>query len=787
MKKLVLLFSAVLIAFVFVGCTETTTEATTTATTTAATTAGPTYIAAPYSLEDGETVDSQFLDPVYYENENGPTIGVTLLGVIELDGMYFRDLNNNHELDVFEDWRVDADTRAWAMAESLSDTQLSYNLLNNMFYAPSVGTLEAAVDENGDPVWENIYGSDSVEGWNYQKYRQFVVRMNTGSTEVMVWFNNGLEQYAEWDAIQRGETAVPFLAFTNPIGHGMPSSEGMTAAALGDGNADDILLDSQYDGDLMWAKGIDGIYGPQIDLVTDPRWSRNGTTYGERVWMAEEIARNLVIGYQDGDQGMVPGSVLLTIKHFPGDGASYNGFESHGNTGRYRVYQTENSFANYQLKPFIAGFEAGAAGVMPGYSMPSDDGRNAAQSITYNGQTYDILYGGYGNAFNADMTYLLREILGFEGLINSDSISDGNAHGVNEFGDNLTPLEQTVLFVQNCDSGVFAAAGSMGAGMGVRPELIKEALDRDLIERDVLERAAYYRIQPRILTGDLDNPYRDLDESVAKVNEVTPLLEALVEQVNLKSVVLLKNSGDVLPLVDTSDSIYVGGYGASAGGWGPPTPISVDGLKAEFGDLGFNVVDDYNTADVVYLRLQPSLGGGGASGALAVIDLGEDFETPLYDEVAQPTGETTFVTTVPNMAEFQTIADAVHANGGIVIGDIVASSPWILTEMEPYCDALVATFGTSDSAVGAVITGEYAPTGKLPITMVADASVIALVDVVIDDQPWQDCVSPNDVPGYDKEQYMDQAILDASPSGSYAYKDEDGNYYWSEFGLTYND
>ena len=105
--------------------------------------------------------------------------------------------------------------------------------------------------------------------------------------------------------------------------------------------------------------------------------------------------------------------------------------------------------------------------------------------------------------------------------------------------------------------------------------------------------------------------------------------------------------------------------------------------------------------------------------------------------------------------------------------------------MEPYCDALLGTFDTSDAAIAQVVAGKYAPTGKLPITMVADASVIALVETDLDGEIWDVCVSPNDVPGYVKDQHMDQAVLDASPSGSYAYQDADGNSYVSGFGLSY--
>ena len=745
------------------------------------------YIPAPYTVSSEDELTAQFLEPVFYENADGPTIGVTLLGVIIKDGLYFRDLDNDQELDDFEDWRLDAETRAQAMAAAMTDHQLSYQLLNVMAYSPKSTKTADVVDENGEPVWTLIYptqggfggGGDedpnatNIEYLMTSGMRNFVLRSNP-ETEVAVWFNNGLEQFSEYEAILNGEVAVPYLTFTNPISHGLPNSEGVAAASLGDGNADAVLTDAQYDRVVMWAKGVEALYGPQIDLVTDPRWSRNSTTYGERVEMASEIAANLVIGYQNGDQGMVEGSVLVTVKHFPGDGAAYNGFESHGYTGRYRIYSTENSLADYQLKPFIAAFEAGAAGVMPGYSQPIIDERIAPQSITYNGKTYDIRLDGYGNAFNEDvLQYLLREVLGFDGLINSDSVSQSNAHGV----ENLSGYEQTVLFVKaGCDAGVFSAAGVMG-GMEIQPALIAEALEKGDLTREDLERAAINRLKPQMQSGNLDNPYRDLEESVAAVNEVSPQVEALAEEFHLKSVVLMKNSESALPLSDTSVKVYVAGFNKN-------DDADVSGMAAALEAAGYTVVDDYNEADVAYLRVKPTIEGQGSSN-LAILDLVEDVETPIYDDNAKRTGDTALVTTVYGMSEFQEIADAVHANGGKVIGEIDASNAWILTEMEPYCDALLGTFSTKDEAIAKVVSGEYNPTGKLPITMVADASVIALVETDLNGETWDVCVSPNDVPGYVKDQYMDADVLSASPSGSYAYKDADGNFYLSGFGLSY--
>ncbi len=236
-----------------------------------------TYIPAPHSVANVDELTAQFLEPVFYENENGPTIGVTLLGVIQIGNQYFRDLDNDHELDVFEDWRLDADTRAEAFAAAMTDDQLIYQLVNVMAYSPVSTKTADVVDENGNPVWTKVYskslgfssgggaeeaeptGADVTNMWDAEGFRTFVLRSNP-STEVGVWFNNGLEQYAEYDAIVNGEIAVPYLTFTNPIAHGLPGNEGVAAASIGDGNANDVLKDSQLYRQSMWARGIDAIW-----------------------------------------------------------------------------------------------------------------------------------------------------------------------------------------------------------------------------------------------------------------------------------------------------------------------------------------------------------------------------------------------------------------------------------------------------------------------------------------------------------------------------------------------
>ena len=103
----------------------------------------------------------------------------------------------------------------------------------------------------------------------------------------------------------------------------------------------------------------------------------------------------------------------------------------------------------------------------------------------------------------------------------------------------------------------------------------------------------------------------------------------------------------------------------------------------------------------------------------------------------------------------------------------------MLGNVEPYSDVVLAGFDTLTTATMDVITGVYEPTGKMPITLPKDDSVIAVNANGV-------CISPNDVPGYDKDQYMPASMKDENGK-AYAYKDSEGNYYEFGFGLTYVD
>lgn len=110
-----------------------------------------TYIPAPYNAEEVDPTKT-YLEPVFYQNENGPTIGVTTVGVIQQDGLYFKDSDNDHELDAFEDWRLPAEERAADMVTKMTLTEQAGFVLNALMVMPGSKTLADVKNETAPSI-----------------------------------------------------------------------------------------------------------------------------------------------------------------------------------------------------------------------------------------------------------------------------------------------------------------------------------------------------------------------------------------------------------------------------------------------------------------------------------------------------------------------------------------------------------------------------------------------------------------------------------------------------------
>lgn len=739
--------------------------------------AEPEYIAAPYTA--GTESPTTYVEPVFYENADGPTVSVTYVGVIKIGEQYFRDSNNNKELDPFEDWRLSTDERVADLLGKMTQDQRIGLLRNALVCSPQAGKaedaynadgsvkLEALLDMGGEEDGDAAANPMAAMGKPYpasavlEAYtRSGVIRKDT-DTETGALFNNALNLMAEWVGASKNEVTIPYMLISNPMLAGYPTATGFGAVAAGDGNYDAIQKYAELDAAIWDAKGIHQMYGPQIDLISDPRWSRNNGTYTEIPEDMAGIASALVKGYQHGTDGAQTGDVALIMKHFPGDGAAENGFESHYGMGQWRIYSTPGSLEKYQLPGFQAAIDAGLAGIMPAYSRPATDDRSVPQS--YKG--VELQPEEIGTAYNTVMLQtLLKETMGFDGFINSDSNIISNQ---NWGAQDMTEAERYAAVI-NAGCDVIGDA----FGMVIDYTTTAEAVTSGGVTQEAFDRATTNRMANWIDMGMFDNPYRDPAESKKVGEDNADNLKAMKEEINHKSVVLMKNHNNVLPLSDASKKVYLASYTGKG-----ENEANMASWTAAIEAMGFTIVSKASEADIAILDVVPSTLGQGDE-YMHTLELVEAVEIDHVDPATQAKdGTKVEVTTVQDIKKLAKDASDVHANGGIVIASINITSPWILTNLEPHCDALLGSFGTSAQARMDVITGNYMATGKLPVTMVSCNEVIAVDENNI-------CASPNDVPGYDKDQYIDAAVLAKSPSGSYAYQDADGNVYKSGFGLS---
>ena len=767
------------------------------------------YIPAPYVLEAGEQINDVYLEPVLFHNENGPTIGVTTCGVIVKDGLFFKDMDNDGVLSPYEDWRNSAEVRAEDMVKHLPLKQQAGLVLNTLWNTPLSMTLEGAKDEKGNLVPAKIFKRYNPEeppakgilpGLDMrvddgqvleQKLTAGVYRgeMRAEASVAALYHNLGT-QYVEYEACQGG-VAIPYSLHTNPINIGYPDFLGFGAACMGDGNFDIVYDMAQTDRKMMAACGLNIMYGPQVDVATDPRWPRNSGTYGERPEITAGITRELIRGYQDGQEGLKKGAIALTVKHFPGDGPAENGFEPHLPIGQWRLYPTEGSMAKYHLPPFQTAFDMKASAIMPDYSRIANDGRTKPQYYRGKLTSAETVPSTYSREL---ITNLARDTMGFQGYVNSDSgITTTQIYGVEH-------LTMSQRYAKAISAGTDVIGGNYDA------ENIVKAVEEGSLPKADLDRANYRRLLSLFQQERVDNPYLDPAEADRVRAENFEGAKKAAYRACQKEVVLAKNHDHVLPMIK-GKKVYVAVFsGENAGaflaqmmGAGVAGEDNDLKLKASLENLfrsrGYEIVDDPAECDYCYLHVWPQQNNiVFVQRSMPVLELVECFmhEEREVNKSQKKTGKLIQINTLRGIGSIPALAEKVHAHGGKVICTFVVCNPWILDKLEPYVDGMTFQYTVSPVAMGNalgaqmdVLTGAFNPTGKMSLTMVSDPAVIAITEQEIDGEIREICASPNDVPGYDKDQYIDPAILAKVKGGSYAYCDADGNYYRSGFGLSY--
>lgn len=735
----------------------------------------------------------------YYKNPDGPTIGVTVKPVFERDGLYFKDLTGDGRLTPYKDWRLSPEERAGSLAEELSVHEKIGMLFVNSWKMGIFQEDKSKVDESGllnEEIVEqdeSIFNVEKTYGTTYtlkdMGIRHLILRQNPSPGELARWINQ-LNLVAE-----STEHALPVMVISNSrnehgeVVFGMndaagvfaawPGTMGIAAAVKGNG----LSLIDRFASCIReeWdSVGLKKGYMYMADVMTDPRWQRTYGTFGEEPELVCRIMERLIPGIQGSSRGVTPEGVAVTIKHFPGGGARENGFDPHYAQGQWNVYPTEDSLQKYHLPAFWTAVDKKASSIMPYYAKPSAD-KSRPQ---YDADGNEINMEPVGFAFNRFFIQeLLREQMGFDGYVNSDSgISNKMAWGVEE----LDVPSRIALAVNN---GVDLISGSLDVFSA------REAYERGkngyytthpvpagytpqqlTLSDEALTTAVRRTLKEKFALGMFDNPYRSpeyAEQVIASKGHWESAYDA-----HLKSVVLIKNREGMLPLTDrvlAGKKIYVECFRADK----EAAEKETESVRASLMEThGLGLTPDYRDADYALLFISPSSGEYfNATRGYLELDICEDKTVADVDSQGRPTAAFHQETTLCGAGKIKEIYEDLHSRGKKVAASINFTLAWEVGNVEPFADALLAGFDTYTDAVADVVLGKCSPTGKLPVTLPKNDEVIGVDKDGV-------CVSRNDVPGYDKDLYMPDAMKDEN-GRAYAYRDSEGNYYELGFGLGY--
>jgi len=407
------------------------------------------------------------------------------------------------------------------------------------------------------------------------------------------------------------------------------------------------------------AVGIRMALHPQVDVASEPRWGRQFQTFGADPDRTIRALTAYLEGFQGADLG--PDSVACVTKHFPGAGPQQGGEDAHFPYGREQVYP--GGRFDEHLAPFRAAIASGTAGIMPYYGMPI--------GLELGGEAVEEVGFGYNRAI---VTRLLREKLGFDGVVVTDwelihdNVAQGQVLPAKAWGvEHLSPAERIIKVL---DAGCDQFGGEECV------ELLVDLVHSGHVPEARLDVSARRLLELKFRLGLFDDPFVDEDEAERIVG--SDAHRAAGFRAQAASVTVLRDgdpeTGRLLPVTPgTTRRVYVEGISPEA--------------ARELGEI----VGRPEEADLAVVRLP------------APFDPRDDL---LFESLFHQ-GSLDFRPGL--LARLRHIASVTT-----LIVDVGLERPAILTPLLPLTRVLVGTYGSSDEALIAALTGRIPPRGRLP-------------------------------------------------------------------------
>ena len=559
----------------------------------------------------------------------------------------------------------------FASAQQQSIDQKVNDLLKKMTIEEKIGQLNQYTGDN------QATGPITINPNKQNEIKQGLIgsMLNVIGTK----YTRGYQELA-----MQSRLKIPLL-FGQDVIHGYKTTFPIPLAEAASWDLAAIELGARVAATEASASGIHWTFAPMVDIGRDPRWGRVMEGAGEDTYLGSKIAYARVKGFQGAKLGDL-NSVMACVKHFAAYGAGVGGRDYNS------VDMSERMLLETYLPPFKAALDAGAATFMNSF--------NDINGIPATGNAHlqrDILKGKWN----------------FQGFVVSDwgSIGEMVAHGYSK------DLKEAAYSAITAGSDMDMESNAYRKNLA---ELVKEG--RDSI--DLVDDAVRRILRKKFELGLFDDPYKYSDPKREEKALANPEHRKAALEMAEKSIVLLKNEKQTLPLSKNTKTIaFIGPmvkeYKANMGFWAVELPevnydkwvvSQWDGLQNKVGKntkllyaKGCDVTGDNKDgfAEAVATAKQADV---------VILSVGERHDM---------SGEAKSRSDLHLPGVQEELIKAIQATGKPVVVLINAGRPLVFNWTADNVPAIVYTWwlGTeAGNAIANVLFGDYNPSGKLPMT-----------------------------------------------------------------------
>ena len=520
---------------------------------------------------------------------------------------------------------------------------------------------------------------------------------------------------------------IPLL-FGQDVIHGFKTTFPIPLAEAASWDTAAIRLSARIAATEAAAAGVHWTFAPMVDISRDPRWGRVMEGAGEDPFLGSVIAAARVKGFQGNGLGNTD-AVMACAKHFAAYGAAVGGRDY--NSVDMSLRQLHETY----LPPFKAAVDAGAATLMNSF--------NDLNGIPATGNKYlqrDILKGQWK----------------FSGFVVSDwgSVGEMIPHGYAK---------------DNYEAALLAITAGSDMDMESRSykDHLAQLVKKGKVKIQLVDDAVRRILRKKFELGLFDDPYRFSNPEREQKHLNNPVHRAAARDMAKKSIVLLKNQEQLLPLDKETKSIaligpFIKAVRDNLGFWSMEWPDDSSTIVTQWQ----GIKDRVSASTKLYYARGCNINDSSKAGFREAIEAAMQAEVVIMSmgEARDMSGEAKSRSNIQLPGVQEELIKAIHATGKPVIVMINAGRPLVFNWTADSVPAILYNWwlGTeAGNAIADVLFGDYNPSAKLPMTFPRSEGQIPIYyNYYNTGRP-----AKNDSDRFYRSAYIDESIYPKYPFG----------------------